>query len=50
VLFEGDRANARDRRRPGPYVEGRDWDLNQNTAAALGFGGVGTVWGHAVDV
>jgi hypothetical protein len=28
----------------GPYVGGRDWDLNQNTAAALGFGGVGTVW------
>jgi hypothetical protein len=28
----------------GPYVSGRDWDLNQNTASALGFGGVGTVW------
>lgn len=28
----------------GPYVGGRAWDLNQNTAAALGFGGVGTVW------
>jgi rare lipoprotein A len=28
----------------GPYVGGRDWDLNQNTAAALGFGGVGAVW------
>jgi rare lipoprotein A len=28
----------------GPYVAGRDWDLNQNTAAALGFGGIGTVW------
>lgn len=28
----------------GPYVGGRDWDLNQNTAAALGFDGVGTVW------
>ncbi len=28
----------------GPYVGGRDWDLNQNTAAALGFGGVGVVW------
>lgn len=28
----------------GPYVTGRDWDLNQNTAAALGFGGVGQVW------
>lgn len=27
----------------GPYVGGRTWDLNQNTAAALGFGGVGTV-------
>lgn len=28
----------------GPFVDGRDWDLNQNTAAALGFGGVDTVW------
>jgi hypothetical protein len=28
----------------GPYVGGRDWDLNQNTAAALGFGGVGQIW------
>jgi hypothetical protein len=28
----------------GPFVGGRDWDLNQNTAAALGFGGVGTVY------
>jgi rare lipoprotein A len=28
----------------GPYVAGRDWDLNQNTAAALGFAGVGTIW------
>lgn len=28
----------------GPYVGGRDWDLNQTTASALGFGGVGTVW------
>jgi len=28
----------------GPYVGGRDWDLNQNTASALGFGGVGEVW------
>ncbi len=28
----------------GPYVGGRDWDLNQNTAGALGFGGVGTIW------
>ena len=28
----------------GPFVGGRDWDFNQNTAAALGFGGVGTVW------
>ncbi len=28
----------------GPYVGGREWDLNQNTAAALGFGGVGSVW------
>jgi rare lipoprotein A len=28
----------------GPYVGGREWDLNQNTAAALGFAGVGTIW------
>jgi hypothetical protein len=28
----------------GPYVGGRTWDLNQNTAAALGVGGVETVW------
>ena len=28
----------------GPYVGGRDWDLDQSTAGALGFGGVGQVW------
>lgn len=28
----------------GPYVGGREWDLNQSTAGALGFAGVGTVW------
>ena len=28
----------------GPFVGGRNWDLNQNTAGALGFGGVGTIW------
>ena len=28
----------------GPFVAGRDWDLNQSTAGALGFGGVDTVW------
>jgi hypothetical protein len=28
----------------GPYVGGRTWDLNQNTAAALAMGGVATVW------
>jgi hypothetical protein len=28
----------------GPYIAGRTWDLNQNTAGALGFGGVDTVW------
>jgi rare lipoprotein A len=28
----------------GPYVSGREWDLNQNTAGALGFGGVADVW------
>ena len=31
----------------GPFVAGRTWDLNQNTAAALGFGGVATVWSSA---
>jgi rare lipoprotein A len=28
----------------GPFVGGREWDLNQNVAGALGFGGVGVVW------
>lgn len=28
----------------GPFVPGRAWDLNQNTAGALGFGGVDAVW------
>jgi rare lipoprotein A len=28
----------------GPFVAGRDWDLNQNTSAALGMSGVATVW------
>jgi rare lipoprotein A len=28
----------------GPYVAGRTWDLNQNTAAALAFAGVASVW------
>jgi rare lipoprotein A len=28
----------------GPYAGGRDWDLSQHTASALGFAGVGTVW------
>jgi rare lipoprotein A (peptidoglycan hydrolase) len=28
----------------GPYAGGREWDLNQNTAGALGFNGVDTVW------
>jgi rare lipoprotein A len=28
----------------GPYVAGRDFDLDQGTAAALGFSGVGTVY------
>jgi hypothetical protein len=28
----------------GPFVPGRQFDLNQNTAAALGFNGVDTVW------
>lgn len=27
----------------GPYVSGRTWDLNQNTAEALNFTGVGVV-------
>lgn len=28
----------------GPFVPGREFDLNQTTAAALGFAGVDTVW------
>ena len=28
----------------GPFVGGRNWDLNQNTASALGFAGVDAVW------
>lgn len=28
----------------GPFVAGRDWDLNRNTAAALGVAGVATLW------
>ncbi len=28
----------------GPFVSGRSWDLNQSTAAALGFVGVGAIW------
>lgn len=28
----------------GPFVPGREYDLNQTTASALGFGGVDTVW------
>lgn len=28
----------------GPYVGGRTWDLNENTSAALGMGGVASVW------
>jgi rare lipoprotein A len=42
-MYGGRRVNAvvDDR---GPYVAGRSWDLNQNTAAALGLGGVQTVW------
>jgi hypothetical protein len=28
----------------GPFVAGREWDLNQNLAGALGMGGVATVW------
>jgi len=31
----------------GPFVAGRDWDLNQNVAAALGVSGVATVWSSA---
>jgi hypothetical protein len=31
----------------GPYTGGREWDLNQNTAAALGFDGVGLIWSSA---
>ena len=28
----------------GPYVEGREYDLTEATARAVGFGGVGEVW------
>jgi hypothetical protein len=28
----------------GPFGGGREWDLSQSTAAALGFGGVADVW------
>jgi len=28
----------------GPYVAGRDWDLNIAVAQAIGFDGVGPVW------
>lgn len=31
----------------GPFVPGRDWDLNQNVAGALGVEGVATVWSSA---
>lgn len=31
----------------GPFVPGRTWDLDQATAAALGFDGVGPVWSSA---
>lgn len=27
----------------GPFIDGREWDLNQNVAGALGFSGVDTV-------
>ena len=30
----------------GPYAGGRNIDLNQNVAAAIGFGGIGTVGYH----
>ena len=41
VDAEGRMVDGDDR---GPVVAGRDWDLNQNTAGALGFGGVDAVW------
>jgi rare lipoprotein A len=28
----------------GPFVGGRDWDLNGAVAGALGFGGTGAIW------
>jgi hypothetical protein len=28
----------------GPFVGGRDWDLNGAVAGALGFGGTGSIW------
>jgi hypothetical protein len=42
-LYHGHRVTATVDDR-GPYVGGRTWDLNQNTAGALGFGGVANVW------
>ena len=31
----------------GPYVEGREYDLTEATARALGFAGVGEMWASA---
>jgi hypothetical protein len=45
-LFGGRRVTATVDDR-GPFVGGRSWDLNQNTAGALGFAGVATVWASA---
>jgi Lytic transglycolase len=42
-LYHGHRVTATVDDR-GPYVSGRQWDLNQNTAHALGFDGVNSVW------
>lgn len=33
----------------GPYISGREWDLNQNVASALGFSGVDSVGWRIVN-
>jgi len=44
ILFEyGDRRVTAVADDHGPYVGGREFDLNMNTAGALGFSGLGTV-------
>lgn len=42
-LYNGHRVTATVDDR-GPYVSGREWDLNQNVAGVLGMHGVASVW------